>query len=212
MIYLLHKYKKTQTVSKLKLQFGLVLFLLFVIKIGYAQSRIQNLSATRFKQTIQLNFNISAGNSCSGYQIYHSTDSINFSLLYDYNGICGEISKPQAILYEHANPQKNTRNYYKILIEPNDYSSIASALFIDFAENEFVVLPNPMSGNFDMMINNTNNNTLKIYNEKGELVFEKSEIKDGIYHGDLSFLAKGVYIFKLSSSFAKTYQTKVLKL
>lgn len=206
-------YKLVSGLSKLKFQLLVLLSLFVGFNISYAQSRIQNLTATRYKETIQLSFNISAGTSCSGYQIYHSTDSINFNLLHDYVGVCGEITKPQTILFEHTNPIKNSKNYYKILIAPNDFSAIASALFIDFSNNDFVVSPNPISSTFDLHINNNSTqNTLKIYNEKGELVFEKIDISDSLYKGDLSFLTKGIYVFKISSSYAKTYQIKVLKL
>lgn len=198
--------------NKLKFQKIVLLFFFIGLNVSYAQSRIQNLTATRYKETIQLSFNISAGISCSGYQIYHSSDSINFILLHDYVGICGEITKPQTILFEHTNPIKNSKNYYKIFIAPNDFSAITSVLFIDFLNNEFVVLPNPISSTFDLHINNTTQNTLKIYNEKGELVYEKTDITDSLYKGDLSFLTKGIYVFKISSSYSKTYQIKVLKL
>ena len=76
---------------------------------SYAQSRILELSATPFNQNVVINYLISAGNSCAGYQIYRSTDSVNFDLIHDYSGICGETTKTQSVTFKDKKIKKKKK-------------------------------------------------------------------------------------------------------
>lgn len=190
----------------------IVLFCFFLSACAYsnAQSRVQELTATQFKQNVIIRFVISPGNSCSGYQIQRSNDSLNFEVLYDYVGICGELNKPQTITYTDKSPLKNVVNYYRILIPPSDFSNIVSVFYHDISENGYLLFSNPITKTL-LLQSNFENGKLKIYNQKGGLVKEYFPNENGIYSEDISSLPGGLYYFIIETDNKKTTSGKFIK-
>lgn len=164
-----------------------------------AQSRIQELTATQFKQSILINFIITSGSSCSGYQIQRSKDSVNFEILYDYSAVCGELTKPQLISFTDDSPLKNTINYYRVFIPPSDYSNIKSVVFSDISEKGYLLYTNPVSQNL-IILGNSKNGKLKIYNQTGNIVNESISNEDGLFNEDPSSWPKGLYYFAIETN------------
>ena len=175
-----------------------------------AQSRVQALTATQHNQNIIINYLISAGNTCSGYQILKSNDSLNFNVIYDYSGICGESSKAQNITFSDEYPEKNKKNYYKVLILPSDYSAAISVFFIDFSEKGYLLLQNPIT-DYLSILSGTNSNVLKIYNQKGDLIQSLTPNEQGLYQKDISSLGSGIYYFVIESSKGNPLHGKFIK-
>jgi hypothetical protein len=65
--------------------FFIISFCLSFLKSN-SQTRIQELSAVQYNQNVIISYLISAGNSCAGYQILKSNDSLNFDVIFDYAG------------------------------------------------------------------------------------------------------------------------------
>lgn len=186
-------------------------FLIVISRYSLAQSRIQELAATQYKQSVILNFIITPGNACSGYKIEHSIDSLNFELLYDFSGICGELTKSQSISYSHETPLKNKRNYYRVLIPPADYSTISSLVFIDISEKGYILYNNPINQNL-LLLSSYTNSKLKIYNQFGELVRKFSPNENGLYYEDITALQSGILYFEIEPKIGKTIFGKFIKL
>jgi len=186
-------------------------FLIVISRYSLAQSRIQELAATQYKQSVILNFIITPGNACSGYKIEHSIDSLNFELLYDFSGICGELTKSQSISYSHETPLKNKRNYYRVLIPPADYSMISSLVFIDISEKGYILYNNPINQNL-LLLSSYTNSKLKIYNQFGELVRKFSPNENGLYYEDITALQSGILYFEIEPKIGKTILGKFIKL
>lgn len=177
---------------------------------SYAQSRIQELTATQYNQNVVISYFISAGNTCSGYQILKSNDSLNFNVVYDYAGICGESSKAQNITFSDESPEKNKKNYYKVLIQPSDYSDVISIFFVDFSEKGYILMQNPITNNLSIL-SNSNSSVLKIYNQTGNLIQSHTPNQQGLYQEDVSSLGCGMYYFMIENAKGKPLQGKFIK-
>ncbi len=187
---------------------------LIILYIGtlntYSQSRVQELTATQYNKNIIINYLISAGNTCSGYQILKSNDSLNFSVIYDYSGICGESSKAQNIIFNDEYPEKNKKNYYKVLIQPSDYSHVISLFYTDFAEKGYLLIQNPITNNLSIL-SELNNSVLNIYNQAGNLTLTLTPNQQGLYYEDITWLANGIYYFTIENAKGKPLHGKFVK-
>lgn len=188
-----------------------LLSILFLFTVNsHAQSRVQNLSATQYKQSVLINFIITPGNDCVGYQIQRSTDSINFDVLYDYSGICGNQPEAQSIAFTDEVPVKNAVNYYRILIPPADYSKITSIVFSDISEKGYLLYSNPITNNF-ILLSNSNKGELTIFNQTGCLIKEYTPDENGLYKEDFSAFPNGLYYFIIQSAIGKDVSGKLIK-
>ena len=175
-----------------------------------SQTRIQELSAVQYNQKVIISYLISAGNSCAGYQILRSNDSLNFDVIYDYAGICGESTKSQNITFTDESPQKNSKNYYKVLIQPSDYSDVISVFYSDLAEKGYLLMQNPITDNLSLL-SNLNSGNLKIYNQIGKLILSFNPNEQGLYHKDISWLGNGIYYFTIENTKGKPLHGKFIK-
>jgi hypothetical protein len=175
-----------------------------------SQSRIQELNVTQLNQRVVASFLITAGNSCSGYQILRSIDSLNFSVISEYSGICGENSKAQSVTFSDESPEKNKINYYKILIEPTDFSDIASIFYTDISENGYLILQNPITDKLSIL-GSINSKTMKIYGKTGTHVCTILPDENGFYQNNISFLDAGIYYFIIESNVSKPLRGKFIK-
>ena len=186
-----------------------VLFLVLHFN-AISQSRIHQFSATQYKKTIYINFIVTPGSTCSGYQIQHSIDSTNFNAIYDYFGVCGEQSKAQSFSYTDENPIKNNVNYYRVFIPPNDYSEINRVNYYDLSEKGYLIFNNPMNQYLNILTTNYNG-IMKIYNQTGGLMKSISANENGLYYEDITSLDSGLYLFLIESNQGKNITGKFLK-
>lgn len=174
------------------------------INLG-AQSRIQNLSGAQHKGNVQLNFVITEGESCAGYQIQRSENPFNFDLLYDFSGICGDLIKPQSFSYTDESPLKNTTTYYRVFIPPLDYSDIISLTYFDFPESGYILFSNPVTSSLKILVNSSSS-TIEIYDGQGNKLFNFIANSEGYVDEPISSIPNGLYYFLI-----KTKNEKILK-
>lgn len=72
--------------------------------------------------------------------------------------------------------------------------------------NLFKVMPNPNNGSFTIMVDLDDEKNVFVYDMRGKIVFEKTKTKDQSFNIDISHLAKGIYLVKVSDG--KHYETK----
>ncbi|MBL7917304.1 MAG: T9SS type A sorting domain-containing protein [Bacteroidia bacterium] len=112
---------------------------------------------------VLVRFSLTPGQSCPGYEILHSLDSINFLQIYNYAGLCGNQSTEENYSFVHSGPAPNQINYYKISIPGFETSTIRSIYVGEQALRASIFLyPNP--------IINDNILRLKYYNFAGDYV------------------------------------------
>ncbi|MBS1652896.1 MAG: hypothetical protein JSU07_12890 [Bacteroidetes bacterium] len=92
-------------------------------------------------------FTITKGTPCiMGYNIWHSTDSINFNVIYNAPGQCGDGNSDMQYSYTHANPQpQNTYHYYKVEIIGLETSAPLKVFVGNAGYGRLKVYPNPIT-------------------------------------------------------------------
>jgi len=149
----------------------LYIFLLFSFFAG--AQRISNYKLILAGSGVLVKFTITKGTACSGYIIKHSKDSVNFTDVFNYPGVCGDTARDESISYLHNTPQINNNNYYKIELVPVE-NSVAKKIFVPEVLNTNIsVYPSPVQTVTDQLtvrVYNTNNTRLSgfIYDQHGK--------------------------------------------
>jgi len=196
----------------MKASYKIAVFLIFFICIkNYAksQSRVKNLTLLQFKEYIYIDFAITKGNTCSGFKILQSNDSINFITIHEFIGVCGELTKEQNISYIHNNPSKNIKNYYRVFIPPSDYSVIKSINVTSIPVEGYLIYANPFTNL--LKIKTSKNSTILIFNSKGEKLSEYSSDTNGLITEDISALENGLYFFLIKDENDKFLKGEFIK-
>src|SRR5437870_3891883 len=92
----------------------LTTFILAHTMEGKAQTLLPVFEAIQVENRVQLNFTISAGNTCNGIQIFRSPDAVNFIEIGDIQGVCGSSDRSESYFFIDQAPLKNKTNYYRL--------------------------------------------------------------------------------------------------
>lgn len=178
----------------------LILLILSSFQYTVAQTSILSFfSGSEINGTVYLSWQIVAGSTCNGIQIYRSTDNVSFVEIGDIPGICGDLTSPQDYDFTDFSPIKNSINYYRLELGNNGFSQVLSIEVIDIAKNGFQVRPNPANGPSKILFENYNSelHNLTIYNTLSELVFSTSG-KEDFFEFDASTFHSGTYYFTIA--------------
>jgi hypothetical protein len=91
-----------------------------------------------------------------------------------------------------------TKEVYQVAYNDNAYLSTAIEQYIaNVTEKGFVIYPNPSTGYFNLEFTTTNERTISVYNQFGQLVnhFVTYEVNNSL---NLSNLAAGVYYLNIN--------------
>ena len=190
-------------------------FLFFLLSTHIFAQRILNFKIFQVNQAVFLNFILSKGSSCNGFNVLHSSDSVNFKVIHEDPTICGTSNADEAKNWTHANPIINQLNYYKIQLNPGEMSPV-NRIFVNQTNKPNIVLfPNPISTDIDLL-------TIKIlgtesfefdgfiYNQFGNYVL-KIENQSTISNSTIKIheLSNGLYLIKLTDGY-NLYSTKFI--
>jgi hypothetical protein len=177
-----------------------------------AQSRIVYFNAVPMVDSVRLNFTISAGTGCAGYNVLKGSDSISLYPVYVYGGICGNTSSQEYHTYSDISPNKSSPNYYRILIPPGDYSKI---LRVDLASSNsnMIIYPQPTEDVLNIVLLNKKNYyyEIKIYDRYGRKMGEGSGDAVDKISLNVSGFPLGVYVFRVLDINGNAYRGKFLK-
>ncbi len=127
-----------------------LVILLFILTFKLLGQRITNfnlslVTAQGQNTSVLARFSITAGQTCPGYEILHSSDSINYLPAYSYAGICGDLNTETSYSFLHGGPIPNQNNFYKVSI-PGFETSLAQKIFVgnQLAQSNIRVYPNPV--------------------------------------------------------------------
>lgn len=196
----------------------ILISILLVNGANYSQTRFTACNAYVANNSVKIDFTMSPGTSCGGYQIFRSTDSTNVlaTKIYDYPGVCGDINTSQNFSYIDYGPALNTMNYYKVLIPPFDYSNLLK-LYVNqtAAAPKVVVYPQPATANdiLNIYIENEDNTyyELKIYDSFGRLKLFKIGTYASSIHVPTSSFDEGVFVFLIIDGNGKIFKGKFSK-
>ncbi len=190
-------------------------FLFFLLSTHIFAQRILNFKIFQVNQAVFLNFILSKGSSCNGFNVLHSTDSVNFKIIHEDPTICGTSNADEAKNWTHANPIINQLNYYKIQLNPGEMSPV-NRIFVNQTNKPNIVLfPNPISTDHDFLnIKILGTESLAfdgfIYNQFGNYVL-KIEKQSTISNSTIKIneLSNGLYLIKLTDGY-NLYSTKFI--
>ena len=190
-------------------------FLFFLLSTHIFAQRILNFKIFQVNQAVFLNFILSKGSSCNGFNVLHSTDSVNFKIIHEDPTICGTSNADEAKNWTHANPITNQLNYYKIQLNPGEMSPV-NRIFVNQTNKPNIVLfPNPISTDIDLLtIKILGTESLAfdgfIYNQFGNYVL-KIEKQSTISNSTIKIneLSNGLYLIKLTDG-DNLYSTKFI--
>jgi hypothetical protein len=154
------------------------LFLLLFLPIQLsAQTHylLSALDALKDNNRVILTWTIKKGNSCIGITIYRSVDNVNFKKIGEIQGACGSTEYAQSYLFIDESPIKNRTNYYSLELGFSGRTEPSLAVqFIDFSQKKSVVLPNPVTSNGKIHIENPDHQkrNLFIFNKSGQKIYE----------------------------------------
>lgn len=196
----------------------IITYLFFVLCLPILAQRIQNVSVSLVNSQNQgvqsqvlVRFSITAGQACSGYDILHSTDSLNYLPIYSYSGICGNTTTDESFSFTHGNPGIDVLNYYKVSIPGFEVSPV-HRIYVTASSPKpnVLVYPNPVFQQDLIRLKYSNYVGTKlegfIYNQHGKPVrnlyvdiknYESevniNELNDGLY---IVWLTDGNWLFR----------------
>jgi hypothetical protein len=148
---------------------------------------------------VYINCIISSGNTCNGIDVLRSADSINFEIIGNISGICGNSSTPTTYNFVDNNPIKNKPSYYKLELGGQGFTKILSVHIIDTEAFGFQVRPNPVKNQTTIYFENNENSEhkLSLYNTNGAEVLTQNTSTNQFYI-EVTSLPSGIYIFLIS--------------
>ena len=177
-----------------------VLILFVFVSFSYrSQTILDELSIDYSQGNVLLAWTIKSGSVCNGIQIYRSTDSLNFVIIENIDGVCGDLASSVAYTYTDSEPINNKINYYKLQLG-NQESEVISIEVISIPSNSYLLRPNPVSSTSDLYFDNSNSSVvyLKIYDDLGSVIF-KDQTNSNHFILDSTQVASGIYYFTLEN-------------
>ena len=176
----------------------LVLISLFSMVFAQNETIVLNLNATEFNGKVLLTWAVTQGNTCNGITVLHGVDSVNFSQIGTIEGICG--SNAETINYQFTDviPSVNETNYYRLSLAGIGYSYIVLVDVYDAGNQSYIVTPNPISSESQLIFDNGNQEkvTITFFNEVGAIITKVTTTEQSITIEREAF-KQGVYFFVL---------------
>lgn len=120
----------------------ILLYFIFSVSFAHAQ-RIKDFYLYSASNIVTGKFLITAGSTCGGFTVYRSTDSLNYTQIYDYPQICGNSFNDESKTFSDANPAINQYNYYKLFLQP--FEVAYQKIFVgQNAGSNMLAYPNPV--------------------------------------------------------------------
>lgn len=190
------------TVSSIYLKVFITICLIFSGSLrAQHNSVIDDFTAVVQGNNVFLAWQINHGSLCNGINIYRSTDSLNFNIIGDIQGVCGSSTQSVRYTFTDENPVSGIVSYYKIELGGINSSSLVSIRYLDLEKGEFLIQPNPISSNSKIYFDYTHGlkYTLEVFNSTGNIVFKVIEESE-FFNLSKAYFSSGVYFFSIISS------------
>lgn len=175
----------------------------FLIAFGYnanTQTILGDFDIDQSNGKVLLAWTIKSGSVCNGMQIFRSKDSVNFVLIEDIQGVCGDLSSSVSYTYTDQTPILNNYNYYKINFGGLEDSNILGIEVINILSNSYLLKPNPVTGASDLYFENDNQSevVLKVFDDFGDVIYIE-ETQANKFTLDSTSFSSGIYYFSLEN-------------
>ena len=174
--------------------------LLFLCSPCQSQNILADFNIDLSDGKVLLAWTIKSGSVCNGMQIFRSQDSVQYELIEDIQGVCGNLSSPVSYTFTDSEPELNATNYYKIAFGGEQESNVLSIEVYNILNNSYLLKPNPVRGISDLYFNNDNQNelVLKVYDAFGDVIYT-DKTNSTRFVLDRSYFSSGIYYFSLEN-------------
>ncbi len=188
----------------------LVIFLLSSISLR-AQITLTQCDLTQTGSTTTISWTIAPGNTCEDLEVQHSTDSVNFTLLYLYGGVCGNANFSQSYSFEHTNPVCGKTNYYRLVTRTHGRIGNKSLFVPCYQAGGFLFTTSPQSNQLMLTLNLSVSPVwnLELYDLSGKLI-GRYAIQESQFTFTQAENALRTYVYRLSDEFNHTYTGKLI--
>ena len=178
----------------------IVVALFDLVLVAQSDTILDKFNANVVGERVLLNWRIKAGNTCNGIEVYRSTDSLNYQLLGNVEGIYGNLSFPVDYEFFDQDPVPNSKNYYRLNLGGNGFSRVVSAWYFDLTKQDYILSPNPVLETGVLRFKNDAGLTveLRLFDQTGKLKFTHTTNSDNFILQSAPF-DTGVYFFQLYS-------------
>ena len=184
----------------------LTLFITMTCGLFLSQSILDDFAIDLNQGKVLLAWTIKSGNVCNGIQIYRSSneDSVNFELIEDIQGVCGDLSSAVTYTFTDETPIPNKVNYYKLLLG-QEFSNVLGIEVLLIPVGSYLLKPQPVRNSSALYFNNSNNHNfeLKIFDDFGSIVY-LHETYSNKFLLDSTMVASGLYYFTLENKSNKS--------
>lgn len=172
---------------------------------------INNFNLVNIDNKVEVNWTITAGNTCDGITIYRSIDSVNFEIIEIIEGICGSTFENQSFNYIDETPIYNKINYYRLKFGGYPATETQSIKVIDYSANDYYIEPHPANNNSILYFDNPSKlkAILTIYDINGKNIFQQKNENNYFQFASNKFTS-GIYFFTIKLENNKTINGKFI--
>ena len=166
-----------------------------------ADSLLGKFSLSESKGQVLISWQMLAGNTCNGIQIYRSVNGTDFSRIGIIVGICGSIFEPVNYFFTDTMPVQNAINYYYLEFGGFGATQVLAIEIVNTGQHGYHLRPHPFqdTGTIYFEDENGQENVLQIYDLLGnEILLAKTS--DDQFEVTTSTFIPGQYIFIISGS------------
>jgi hypothetical protein len=194
----------------------MIVFLFFALPAGlHAQDALlQSFSARQQDEDVLIKWVIGQGNQCSDVEIQHSTDSVSFTVVYTYPGICGSNDEAATYTWVHTHPVPDSKNHYRLNFPASGFSDVITVHHHSYEGTGYVAAPSPSSGPVTIYFRNSQNtrHTLILFDVNGREVTRIDDIVLSEVTIERALLRPGTYFFRLFDDPSRFVAGKIILL
>ncbi|MDF1673146.1 MAG: T9SS type A sorting domain-containing protein [Vicingaceae bacterium] len=144
---------------------------------------------------------ISSGNTCNGIIVWRSDDSLNYEIVGEVVGICGNSTSPISYNFTDASPIKNIKSYYKVELGGAGFTNTVSIVLIDTKDFGFQIRPNPANEKAIIYYENPTNEEFELFlfDISGNKISTQKSTNNA-FNVDTFSLGDGLYFFSIGKS------------
>jgi hypothetical protein len=178
-------------------------FLSLLLRFGLEAQRLPEVGYFRVFETsnrVFVQFELLAGNTCDGIQIFRSANQLDFEPVGEFPGICGSPVERQSFSFIDEQPIKNKTLTYRLDFGRERGPVSAPVVVYDFGENGHLVFRKPDQEGFLLRFPNPKAESVRcrVFSVRGDTVSEMATSGTELEIGFPGF-RPGLYFFELQT-------------
>jgi len=196
----------------------LLWFLLFSIPcFAQQEGRLDDFSAVRLDgRNVEIRWTLKAGVSCQSPEVQRGRDTVTFTSIYRYPGVCGggETAETYSWIDPQASSERNL--YYRLRIDDGEFSKVALLEgSILPAQTPLFIYPSPARDLLNLLHQEALGEPLvmRIFNTKGAefKAIQKERLEKGAYRLRIDHLPSSIYFLMIEFRSGQRRSVKFIK-